>query len=189
MIKIKKPSKISLIVFVAAAIIAAGLIIYFFQNQDETRTNSSDSPQSTGQEADTVNLQPPTKEDLQRADANKESVSNRIDQENKANQQPAQSNQAVSPVITFAEQYDSNIELGGYVNVFEDGGTCTATFTKGVNRVTRTNDAIKNVNSVNCPTFSIPVSEFAEKGSWTVTLTYSSPTASGPSAAKQVEVR
>lgn len=92
-------------------------------------------------------------------------------------------------IINDASQYDSNVEVRSYVEgVVESNGTCTVTFKKGNQSVTKTTELLTNPSYTTCATVSVPVSEFPSKGTWQVTVDYSSATYKG-SATKNVEVK
>lgn len=186
--KIKKQSK-KIILFGAVAVVLAAItgasIVAILQNQ---RNDVSKPASDTSEQKDTINLDPPTKEDVKRVDDNKQSI---IDREQQQATPPPTSTgkKTVIPTITYAGQYGQAIEVGAYVTgIFEEGGSCTATFSKGSISFSKSVAAVRSANAVDCPVMSANASEFSQKGSWSVTVTYSSPTATGVSEAKTVEV-
>lgn len=180
MSKIKKPSKKILLFSLCLILIAAGMSYALVSRN--TSPSSGDK---------TVNLDPPTKADAARVEANKKRLVERQEQEAQQNKTAGTGQlKTVKPAITYAGQYDNAIEVGAYVNnVFEDGGSCTATFTRSGTQFTKTVQAVKNVSSVDCPTMSAASSDFASKGTWQVTVAYSSGTAQGASDSRQIEVK
>lgn len=187
MTKTKNSSKKFLIISLIVALLAIGAGIAYYLNQ--RAHNSEQSPQSPTSE-ETLNLNPPTKEDLQRVNDNKQGNLAREEAlENQPAPQPG-TKKAVKPVITYSGQYGPAVEVGGYINgVFEDGGTCTATFTRGGASFSKSVQAVKNTNSVDCPVMMAQNSEFAQKGTWSVAVIYNSVSASGASDPKQLEVQ
>ncbi len=185
MLKIQKPSnKVILGGLALLIIIGAGAGYYIKTKNDKV----ADKPQTTAQ-GEQINLDPPTKEDAQRVADNKQQIVDR-DDALKAQPRSGSSQKSVKPVITYAGQYDGNVEVGGFVSgIFEDGGTCTATFTLGSAKVTKSVTAIKNANSVDCPAIVIGSNEFKQKGQWNLVLSYSSASYSGSSETKQIEVK
>lgn len=181
--KIKKPSKKTTIILLLAILIIAGGILYYLKY---VRADTATQETSTSD----VNLSPSTEEDKKRAEDNKQRIVEQDEQLKTQGQQPSSaSKKTVVPTITYADQYGSVVEVGSYVTgIYEDNGKCTATFTKGSASFAKSVNAVKNVNSVNCPAMSAPVSEFTSKGTWNVVVSYSSDTASGSSTAKQIEV-
>lgn len=170
-----------IIILAVLTLIAISVASYVFVIRGDQR--NSQQTASTTQE-DKVNLDPPTEEDKTRVEQNKQRI---VDQQNGQSQT---SGSTAKPVITYAEQYQSNVEVGGYVNgIFEDGGTCTAKFSQGSQVVTKSSKGVKNSNNVSCPAIVTPASTLSPKGTWTVTLTYSSPTASGTSDQRTLEVK
>lgn len=182
MAKIKTPP--TKIVFttltLSILLIVFGVLAWQWVNKgDQTTTQPSQ---------DGVNYTPPTDEDKQRVEENKQRI---IDEVAKNKQQATNSNDklVISPLITYAGQYGDTIEVGGYVNgVFEDNGTCTATFRQANTTLNKSVTAVKGANSVDCPVMSLPQSSFT-KGNWAVTISYKSVNASGISESKQFEVK
>ncbi len=149
----------------------------------QRRNNAASTTTPTPSE-DFINLDPPTEEDTQRVEDNKQKI---VDQQGSQPTPPAGA--TVKPVITYAQQYGQVVEVGAEVPVFENGGTCTATFTLGAATVTKTVQAVTNVNRVNCPVMAAEASEFYPKGSWSVTVGYKSASTSGTSDSRLVEVK
>jgi hypothetical protein len=182
MLKIKNRLKLSwksLLIGCLILLVVGGGIYYLVKQPD----NKSHRPASGK-----TNLEPATKEDKQRADDNKKQI---VQQEaqNSPSSNP-DSKKIVQPVITYAGQYGDSVEVGGNVGgIFEDGGTCTAVFTKDGIVITKTSTGFKNVNSVNCPTITANSTEFRPKGQWSVNLKYTSSTASGTSTSRDINIK
>jgi hypothetical protein len=180
MVKIKKLKNKKVIVGVLALLILVGVGFYFFQKNQ----NSEANPQVSDP---TINLDPPTEEDLQRAEDNKKEI---VAEQDKASaNNSARATSSVKPVITYADQYGDVVEVGGYISLFEENGTCTATFTQGSKKITKAVKAVRNAQSTDCPVMAVPVSEFSPKGNYSVTINYSSPSTNGTSEARQITVR
>jgi hypothetical protein len=71
--------------------------------------------------------------------------------------------------------------------VVEDGGTCTATYANGFNTYTKASSGIANVSYTQCEPIRIDAGKLS-KGSWRVTVKYSSSTGSGTSAESIITV-
>lgn len=90
---------------------------------------------------------------------------------------------SVTPVITNA-----NGSINGYVSgIFEEGGTCTATFTMDSKVLSKTSAGFGNVSYTQCAPINLEPG-FLSPGTWRITLKYSSTTAEGSSAPQTVEV-
>lgn len=186
MLKIKKPTKKAIIIgIIAVGVIAAGALTYYFVNVRD------DNPQTTGTtngQEEPVNLAPPTEQDAQRVEDNKQQIVDRQAQLDAQSQQSDSSKKNVVPTITYAGQYGQVVEVGAEVAVFDASGTCTATFSLGASSFTKSVQAVQNVNRMNCPTISVPVSEFTPKGSWGVTIKYDSGSSTGVSNSSTIRV-
>ncbi len=122
----------------------------------------------------------PTEQELRDSEKHKEDLANN-------NQPPGNTNQkiTVTPVITSANVN----EVRGYISgVVEDGGTCTATYTKGATSFARTSTGIINVSNTTCPAIKTSRSDFTSTGTWSVVLTYNSPSSQGTSQPVSIEV-
>lgn len=182
MLKIKSKKKLAIIL--AVLLIVAALSGGFYIK------NSNKETPRTPDQGETINFDPPTEEDAKRVDENKQSIVDREEAIKNNSQQPQPSTKSVKPVITYAGQYDTGVEVGGFTNgVFEDNSTCTATFSNGSTTFSKSVNAIKNVNAMDCPAIIAPIDQFNPKGVWNVSLKYSSQSASGESDARQIEIK
>jgi hypothetical protein len=121
-----------------------------------------------------INLGPATKEEKTQSDNAKDAiVANQEAQQNSSN---SSSKKTAAVLISSA----SASNVSSYVTgIFEDGGTCTATFTQAGTTVTRTSEGFKNVSYTQCA----PISpNLPNAGQWSVVVSYSSSTAEGKSS-------
>lgn len=98
----------------------------------------------------------------------------------------------VTPEITYATQERSGqpIEVRGFVpQIYEDGGTCLATFTRGTQSVSKSSTGFKNVSYTTCPTITLARSSFPSSGDWTLILSYKSATSEGSSQSQVIKVQ
>ncbi len=172
----KKNSRKALLisgVCLIVVVVAAGTYVYVHNK------NQSKIKDTTGQiNPDDINYSPPTETDKAEVDANKQNVSNQINNDNQA---PASGQKQVTPVITSPVPSpgtnSTQTRVTAYIpGIFEDGGTCTATI-KGAKTITQTSSGFKNVSTTDCEPMNISLTP----GQWTITLSYSSATAKGQS--------
>ena len=93
-------------------------------------------------------------------------------------------------VITIAgiDVDGMNVSASGYVSgIVEDGGTCEFTFTGISGEVTVESTGIADVSVTSCGFVQAPSEQFV-RGSWTVTLTYTSETTDSVSEAVALEI-
>lgn len=133
-----------------------------------------------------INYGPPTEQEKADSEARK-----KAQQEAAENPKPSSTTgdgkTAVTPVITSGS---TSLQVSAYVpGVIEDGGTCTATFTKTGQTVSKTSAGVANVSDTNCPIMIFDRSQFPNSGEWQLTVAYSSGSASGTSAAKTVTIQ
>jgi cytoskeletal protein RodZ len=138
-----------------------------------------------------VNLNPPTDEEKEETEQNKEKLSQ--EQEKEENQPPQpqpESANKKTPFITFAGQEGQSIEVSGYVTgIFEDGGTCTATFTQNSRKITATSQGFKDADHTTCTPILVQRSQFPAGGTWSATLSYKSSQGSGTSEPRNVTIQ
>ena len=112
-----------------------------------------------------VNYDPPTKAEKQETEEFKKKQ-----QEESSIDNTSPKNVSSNVVIT----YISSSEARGYVTgVVEDGGTCTATLTKGSQKVATSSTAIADVNKSTCGLLTLNSSQLSQ-GDWQVVLSYKS---------------
>lgn len=165
---------------VIAAVILTGLIavgVYAFTHQSST-TNPAEDTRSTDQK----NQEDPTYS----SDKNK-------DEQNQTDtpmtQTPDAPKKDVTVGIAYAGPAENNIEARAFISgVIEGTGTCTATFTKGSERVTGASKAFIDATTSQCEPIVIAKSQFKQSGMWSVVVSYESPTSKGSSPALEVEL-
>lgn len=164
-----------ILVFITAfLLLAAGALAIKALNQS--------TKSGAGSGGSYVNLNPPTEEEKQQPEARKDELG----QPSSPPPVPTPSGKkAVTPIITNASQEQINTYVPG---IFEEGGTCKATLTKGSKTVTKTSAGFENVSYTSCTPMNLSGS-LTEKGTWSLVVSYSSASAEGKSAATLVEVR
>ena len=159
-----------------ALLIIAGLIyLVFFHNSNPPISGGAKTTTADGKK---VNLSPPTTNDKQSNDANKEAIVNRDN--NLSN--PSQPTIPASVIITEA----TSTSVKAYVQgVYEDGGNCSATATQGTQVITAASIGFKNVSYTQCAPLNWQRALGA--GTWSIKLTYKSGDAEA-SATKTVQL-
>lgn len=178
---ISMKNKKALIVMVLVGSLFAGALLGY-------KYLSRDQPSTTGERGiNSVDYGGPTKEEQQAGDKQKEATAKREE----INKSSTQGQQSATVSIVDSSQYGEEFEIRAFVsNVFEEGGTCTATLTKAGNAtVTRSSATTLSAKTTQCLAIEIPVSTFGSKGDWDMVISYASPTASGSTMAKKVTIQ
>lgn len=157
-------------------LLAAGGGIYYYLNNKDSASTTTDG--------ETINYQPPTDEEKQQAEDNKKTIEDQQAAIDK-NTPPANQKRQVTPTITSANQSTVNAYVSG---VFEEGGTCTATFTSGSTSFTKTSSGFGNASYTQCEPIRLTSGDFSKGGTWSVKVSYSSSTAEGSSGSVNFEV-
>lgn len=141
--------------------------------------------------ASPVNYDPPTQQDKDQTQAHKEELAREYQQQqSEPSAQATSGKQIVNPIITNASQLDQQVTINAYVGgIFENGGTCTATFTKDSLQIVKKNTAFANATTTDCPPVMMDRSEFSSKGDWQVSVAYDSAKATGISQPKTFTVK
>ncbi len=170
-IKRKKISKKIVIGLILACVIV-GSIAYVVFAQQKTTDKKSNKP---------ITYSGPTEQDKKDAEDENSTANKREDIEN-APAATSSNKKQVTPVITNASQSGQQITVNSYVSgIFEDGGTCTMTATKGSSIVTKTSKAFADATTTSCAPIFVDRSAFPGAGSWNVVVGYSSNSAEGKS--------
>lgn len=147
-------------------------------NSSKTPDTSSDDPSLTDRG---VNLNPPTDKEKNETETHKDELV-----EGSSGGSSDSNKKAVEPLITRADQ----TEVRAYVpGVVENGGTCTATLSKGSAVIVKTSEGVANSSVTNCRPINLAGTQFPQKGQWSLTVSYSSDTAAGKSQPTTVEVQ
>lgn len=175
------------------AVLAIGFGAWYHHHTKSTHNQpaptSSSTPSDTSNTSK-INYNPPTAQDQQANQQHKDEIVQQQQQQSQSSQTPTGTTSSATPTIMRAEVYAGNVEVSSYVpNIVENGGTCTLTATLGSATVTKTVTAVANAQDTNCPLFQVPVSQFSPKGTWTVSVHYSSSHYSGTSATKTISVQ
>jgi hypothetical protein len=152
---------------VLLVVVIASLIYFLFIHK------SSQSSQTTGTttaDGSKVNLSPATSSDKSSNAAHKSEILQKDQQLQNNNGQSS----SISVVITDA----SNSVVKAYISgVFEDGGSCTATATQGLQKVTASSSGFENVSYTQCA--PLYWSSTLGPGNWSITVNYKSASSQG----------
>ena len=91
----------------------------------------------------------------------------------------------VKPTITNASQTTLNAYIAG---IFEENGSCIATFIKGSSTLTKSSVGFQNVSNTQCAPINIEPG-FLSNGTWIVLVKYISDKSEGVSNSQQIEVK
>lgn len=128
-----------------------------------------------------VNQSSPTEVDIRESEDNKDRLSAEAakPEDTAQTDEPVSSSgkKAVEPTITEA----TRSSIKAYVlGIFEEGGTCTATFASGSKTLIKTSEGFQNASYTQCAPIAIEEG-FLDSSSWSVTVSYSSATSEGAS--------
>lgn len=187
-----KSKHLTNIIIAIICIIILSFIIVLFLNKKNSNT-TTDKPSTTSRDPVTnINLSPPTESDKIQADQNKEELSKNQSSSNTSqiNSSSNGNKKSVSPIITFFDYVGDNVQISSYVNgVFEDGGTCIATFSKDTTTFSKSSTGSANASNTSCHNIDVAKSDFATKGVWKLVIRYTSSTSEGTSEPKILEIK
>ena len=171
-IKLKKLA----ILLICVVLGAIGLVAYTHYRK------RAEVPAANGQ---TIIYSPATDEEKKNNDINKEQIVANNNIQDTPTQTPGSNTQkkSVTPIIT-----NTSSSINAYIpGIFEDGGVCTASFTKSGITKTKTSVGFQNVSYTQCSPIMLE-NNFLSPGQWAVTISYNSTSASGTSAPQTIEV-
>ena len=174
--KIRFTKKSILIGALVAVFLTGGSVFAYQQIRSDKPTDTTDTtPVTEGTEG--INLEPATEEEKAQNEQHKEDI---VKQQTQPTPPPATGKPKVTPVIVSA----SVDGVGAYVpGVFEEGGTCTAIFTKGSQSFNRSSAGFQNASYTQCAPIALTRSNFPSAGTWSVVVSYASAKVEGASAA------
>lgn len=159
-----------------------GLLIGGLYLRNRQAQTSSESPR-----VQTVNYAPATPAEKKESNDAKDKI---VDQQkNNPTTTPGTTpsndgKKSVTPTIT-----NTNGSINAYVSgVFEEGGVCTATFTKGSSTLSKTSVGFQNASYTQCAPMEIG-NGFLSSGTWNVSVSYASSAAAGTSASQTMEIQ
>lgn len=146
-----------LLLFVAALVLEKTGVTDFYHKAQSPTTDGTES---------SINYDPPTEEEVKAGDEKKQEI---IQEEESTPTEPVTE---ANVVIVDASQYDNSVEVRAFVSNIIKDGTCSFTFTKDNNKVTKVGPAFGDASSTPCIAQTIPVSEFSESGEWNLVVRY-----------------
>lgn len=156
-------------------LLITGFIIY--------KKRSKNTTTAIGME--TIVYKEATKEERGQAEAVKDEIIKKQETlNNNSAVTPSTQKKPVKPTIT-----NTVGSINAYVNdIFEEGGECTATFTKNDTTLSRTSKGFQNVSYTQCAPVNLEPG-YLSQGSWSVTVKYSSEKSEGISDSQIIEVK
>lgn len=164
-------NKMLLIMLSVLTVAIVAVLAFFFVIKP--RNSSHKTKAETTNDGGRIIYAPATDQEKAASDTHKDEI---VKNQDAINSQSSNKVKTVIPVITRADTSSA----AGYVHgVFEDGGNCKFTFTDGKTTFSKTSTGAQNATNTSCIITGLSPSDFASSINWTVTLTYSSPKASG----------
>ena len=179
--KLKNKSKVSrsrkLLLIIFLVVLATSLVWVLF-----VRNNTKKDTPTTNSNNQDIKYAPATPEEKKEAENKKNEIVKK--QENQNNNIPTSGTKTnVIPTIT-----NTTGSINAYISgIFEEGGTCSAIFTKDTSSLSKTSVGFQNVSYTQCAPMNLE-SGFLSSGKWTVVVKYSSDKSEGVSSPQFIEV-
>ena len=176
----KKYKKLAAVILVL--LVVGGAVVAWRHFSSNTNAQGSNPATNNG-----INYSPPTKQEQQVGDREKNQVIQTQNQDKKPQNPSVNSN----VTITDAAQYGDTIEVRSFLPEVYKDGTCTIAFTQGSLHVIKEAPAYTDATTTICTNPLIKRTEFASTGTWQLIVSYKSSdgTVSGQSAPKNVIVK
>lgn len=146
------------------------------------RNNSKKQDISTNPEDQTIKYLPATPEEKEAAENKKNEIVKKQEEQNQPALPPG-TKKTVTPTIT-----NTTGSINAYVSgIFEEGGTCTAEFTKDSVILTKASEGFQNVSYTQCAPMNLEQG-FLSPGRWNLVVKYSSEKSEGISEKQIIEI-
>lgn len=156
----------TLLVLLSVFLLAGGILFALEKSGVTNFYQRSPSQSAVTQPENTINYDPPTENEVQAGNEQKQAI---IQNEP---QQPTEPAQEVTVTIVDANQYGDEIEVRAFVPSIVRNGTCSFTFTNPSGMVEKSGPASADASSTLCISQVIPRSEFSSAGQWDLTVRY-----------------
>lgn len=178
MMRIKPPTRkkhlywlipVILLILVGGYVLLAQHYTFWPFSQKPTSINTSDA-----QTQQTIDK---SKEDFAEKESDKQSET------------PTPLSKSATVIITDAAQYDDIVEVRSYISDHYEDGTCTISFSKGSEIITKQTPAYRDATTTICTNPLIKASEFPSIGEWSVTVSYEAADTKGTSVSQNISIR
>lgn len=185
MLKVTKNSsrrKIILTILVIVLLVAGTIGVMAIQNIGPFAKDSADTIHDTNPSEDTT---PGTSDEAEEdRDENSRQDGEDSVEANGGSQQSLQ-----KPVISTLEQTGDTVMVRAIMGSGITSGTCTLTFTRGSHTVTESAPIGMVTSYYTCQGFNVPVSKFAAKGAWSVSVLITSGSRSATSDTGSITIQ
>lgn len=170
---------------IIVSMLVVALIIYLSIPNTNPQRDTGDGMTSK------YNPQPESSEDSinQQKTSNSAKNDTSLEIKDQGNVSDDSSSRDLNIVITDASQYDDTVEVRAFANEVSSKALCVTTFSKGRQKVTKRTTAIASATTTSCGAIDVPVSDFMERGRWSVTVSYSSKSGDGTSKPAELVIR
>lgn len=135
--------------------------------------------------ADPVSSTPQIQDDTTASQEGKQNGKKTDDSDSESKTTPRQ----IEVGVSFADIINDTVEIRAFTpDVVEGDGTCTATLTKGSEKVTATSQAFIDSTSSQCRPITILLTKFQQAGNWSLTVSYKSANSQGVSESIEVQL-
>jgi hypothetical protein len=177
----KRKRVIPIAIAIIAILLIAGAIAFYFFGDKLFNSNGSTDGNSAPNDTNTVNLDPPTQQEVDESQQGKQDIIDNDDKDTDTD--------SVEVGVASAFNTGEVLDIRAFVpGVIEGDGKCTATLTRNNLTVTRTVDAFIDARTTQCRANAIPLSEFSQSGIWNLVVSYQSSKHSGTSSKMEVEI-
>lgn len=162
--------------FLALAAVVAGSSVFYFNRKDNQVKTTTESPKET------INYAPTSPVEQKETDDRKDEI---VKEQTSQSNSSSSGKKTVVPTITNADSQSVNSYVMG---IFEEDGTCTATFSKNDETKTKTSVGFGNVSYTQCAPMDLE-NGFLSAGTWKLIVSYSSAKAQGASDSREVVIK
>lgn len=190
----KSRKNIMIIIAIMIILLIGGFFAYGFATKSFwpfVSTANNDTTSGSSSDINSVNYNPPSKEDkVESQDAKERNDKDTSTQDKESTNPPNPTGKKTVEVgVSFADIYEGNVEIRAFTpSVIEGNGTCTAKLSQGSQTIIRPSKVFVDSSSSQCEPIYVPIGDFPSKGVWKLTVTYDSPTSTGTSETLEIRL-
>lgn len=188
--KTKRSTKSRLVIAaILAGVLVTGYACYaYFAHTWPFPTNYTSEVIRSENDGDTINLNPPTSQEIEDSQDAKRRAEE-ADSNNASATPSSTQTKNVAVGVAYADIVSDKLEIRAFTpGVVEGGGECTAKLVQGSLVITGTSVAFVDSSSSQCRPIYINVSDFPSSGKWQLIVSYSSSTSRGTSDTVEVKI-
>ena len=162
-----KNNRVIIITIIIVTLIITTLLTSFLWSKHQSDVTT----EAANEIKESINYNPPTKEEQSTGDEQKDILLNEEDQT---------APETATVVLSNSSQSDDVVRVRAFIsNVIEENGTCTTTLTNGDLTVSKITKSFADASTTQCGAIDFTRNQFVKTGTWQITIKYQSTNVTG----------